>query len=116
MRCSLSLRNRIRTGARRRGDAVLLAPASSLTLLATCLRLFPIQLLRRLGRTGVWLRPSPPSRTRNTGAKLFRQHLEHYAPPDPLYEYYKGKQRRKEASTAFPPRLWLLVSFFPHPA
>ena len=40
----------------------------------------------------------------------------HYAPPDPLHQYYtdsKGKQRRKKASTIFPPRLWLVVSFFP---
>ncbi|KAF8557093.1 hypothetical protein OG21DRAFT_1505713, partial [Imleria badia] len=35
----------------------------------------------------------------NIGVKLFRQHLENYTPPDPLYEYYtdaKGKQRRKK--------------------
>ncbi|KAG9314807.1 hypothetical protein JVU11DRAFT_3897 [Chiua virens] len=33
------------------------------------------------------------------GLKLFKQHLENYTPPDPLYEYYndaKGKQRRKK--------------------
>ena len=42
------------------------------------------------------------------GAKLFRQHLEQYTPPDPLYEYYtdaKGKQRRKKVNTAFSLRL-----------
>ncbi|KAI9568187.1 hypothetical protein HD554DRAFT_2100674 [Boletus coccyginus] len=36
------------------------------------------------------------------GVKLFQQHLEGYAPPDPLYEYYsdaKGKQRRKKRDT-----------------
>ncbi|KAF8434117.1 hypothetical protein L210DRAFT_3554086 [Boletus edulis BED1] len=33
------------------------------------------------------------------GIDLFKQHLDNYAPPDPLYEYYtdaKGKQRRKK--------------------
>lgn len=42
------------------------------------------------------------------GLKLFKGHLEQYAPPDPLYEYYndaKGKQRRKKVITAFSPQL-----------
>ncbi|KAH0832880.1 hypothetical protein J3R83DRAFT_11832 [Lanmaoa asiatica] len=48
--------------------------------------------------------PTPPAHTMSTymqevGVKLFRKHLEQYAPPDPLYEYYsdaKGKQHRKK--------------------
>ncbi|KAH7884265.1 hypothetical protein F5I97DRAFT_1888111 [Phlebopus sp. FC_14] len=36
---------------------------------------------------------------RKAGTKLFEKHLEQYAPPDPLYEFYTdggGKQRRKK--------------------
>lgn len=66
------------------------------------------------------LLPSPSPRTmstymQNVGVKLFRQHLEHYTPPDPLYEYYtdtKGKQRRKKVNTAMCTRCCWSHSFF----
>ena len=51
----------------------------------------------------------------NVGVKLFRQHLEQYAPADPVYEYYndaKGKQRRKKVITASKLRIRFTGSFF----
>lgn len=40
--------------------------------------------------------------SKTAGKKVFERHLEQYAPPDPLYEFYtddKGKQRRRQVSS-----------------
>lgn len=83
-----------------------MAVLCSLTYLCSCVKAAAQQCL-----TSTILLPTPRARTmsaymQQVGVKLFRQHLENYAPPDPVYEYYsdaKGKQRRKKVSMAFSP-------------